>query len=82
MWQAASKMTVQGGGLGIFGGFAALATGTTDIASLMYHTVEMCVVLAEIYGFDTSDDKVKIFVLAGVAGESELTDEALKVIKL
>jgi hypothetical protein len=41
------------GGLGIFGGLAALGAGGCDITSLMYHIVEMCGVLAEIYGLDT-----------------------------
>lgn len=82
IWQTASKMAAQGGGLGIFGGFAALIGGTTDITSLIYHTVEMCGVIAEIYGFDTSDDTVKALVLAGASGESEFTGKALELIKL
>lgn len=82
IWQAASKMTVQGGGLGIFGGLTALGASATDITSLMYHTVEMCGVLTEIYGFDTSDERVKAFVLAGASGNSELTDKAFKLTEL
>ncbi|WP_026736748.1 hypothetical protein [Fischerella sp. PCC 9605] len=64
IFQAATKMTAQGGGLGIFGGLGAVAAGATDIASLMYHLVEMCGVLAEIYGLDTSDDRVKAFLFS------------------
>jgi len=82
IYQAATKMTVQGGALGVFGGFGALAAGGTDIISLMYHTVEMCGVLAEIYGLDTSDDRVKAFVLAGVSGDSILTDKAFKLVEI
>jgi EcsC protein family len=82
IYQAATKMTVQGGALGIFGGLTALGAGATDITSLMYHTVEMCGVLAEIYGLDTSDERVKTFVLAGVSGDSVLTDKAFKLVEL
>ena len=82
IFQAATKMTVQGGGLGIFGGLGALAAAGTDITSLMYHTVEMCGVLAEIYGLDTSDDRVKTFVLAGVSGDSSLTNKASMLVAM
>jgi hypothetical protein len=79
IWQAASKMTAQGGGLGIFGGLAALGAGATDIVSLMYHIIEMCGVLTEIYGLDTSDDRVRAFVLAGASGNSYLIDRAFEL---
>jgi len=82
IWEVAAKMTAQGGGLGIFGGIVALAVGATDITSLMYHIVEMCGVLAEIYGFDTTDDRVKAFVLAGASGDSDLTDRAFKLLDI
>ncbi|WP_072022133.1 hypothetical protein [[Scytonema hofmanni] UTEX B 1581] len=49
---------------------------------MMYHIVEMCGVLAEIYGLDTSDDTVKAFVLAGASGDSDLTDRAFKLAEL
>ncbi|KOP24215.1 hypothetical protein AMR41_22895 [Hapalosiphon sp. MRB220] len=82
IFQAATKMTAQGGGLGIFGGLGAVAAGAADITSLMYHVVEMCGVLAEIYGFDTSDDRVKAFVLAGASGDADLTDRAFKLLDI
>lgn len=82
IWEVAAKMTAQGGGLGIFGGIGALAAGATDITSLMYHVVEMCGVLAEIYGFDTADDRVKAFVLAGASGNTDLTEKAFKLLDI
>ena len=82
IYQAATIRTVQGGGLGIFGGLAGLGAGGCDITSLMYHIVEMCGVLAESYGLDTSDDTVKAFVLAGASGDSDLTDRAFKLAEL
>jgi len=82
IWEVAAKMTAQGGGLGIFGGIGALAAGAADITSLMYHVVEMCGVLAEIYGFDTSDDRVKAFVLAGASGDANLMDKTFTLLDI
>jgi len=82
LFQAATKMTLQGGGLGVFGGVGAIAAGGADITSLMYHVVETCGVLAEIYDLDTDDDNVKAFVLAGVSGDVNLTDKALKLLDI
>ena len=82
IWEVSAKMTAQGGGLGIFGGLGAVAAGAADITSLMYHVVEMCGVLAEIYGFETTDDRVKAFVLAGASGDSDLTDRAVKLLDI
>ena len=81
IWQAASKMTMQGGIAGLPGGLAGLGAGTADVTSLTYHITEMCGVLAEIYGLDTSDDRVKAFVLAGVSGESNLIEKAFKIVE-
>jgi hypothetical protein len=79
IWQAATKMTAQGVVAGLPGGLLELATGTADIASLLYHTVEMCGVLAEIYGLDTSKDSVKAFVLAGASGNINVMDKVQQV---
>lgn len=75
IWQAASKMTAQGVVAGLPGGLLEFATGAADIASLLYHTVEMCGVLAEIYGLDTSKDRVKALVLAGASGNMGVMDQ-------
>lgn len=79
VWQAASKMTAQGVVAGLPGGLLEFATGAADIASLLYHTVEMCGVLAEIYGLDTSKDRVKALVLAGASGNVDVMDQVQKV---
>ncbi len=81
IWQASSKMTMQGSIAGLPGGLAGLGASAADLSSLIYHMTEMCGVLAEIYGLDTSDDRVKNFVLAGVSGESNLMEKTFKIIE-
>lgn len=83
IWQAASKMASQGAMAGIpFVNWATWGAGAADIASLMYHIVEMCGVLAEIYGHDTCDESVKLLVLAGASGDDALTGKVMSVVAL
>lgn len=81
IWQAATKMTMQGSIAGLPGGLVGLGATTADVTSLTYHIIEMCGVLAEIYELDTTDDRVKTFVLAGATGESNLIEKAFKVVE-
>ena len=82
IWHAASKMTAQGAVAGIPGGLVAVGTTGVDISSVLYHTVEMCGVLAELYDFDTTKEEVRTLVLAAVTGDGTLINSALKIVNL
>lgn len=81
MSTAADTMKKVGAAAGIPGGPFAIGTLAANAASLMYHLVEMCGVMAEIYGLDTQDDRVKALVLAGASSNYELMDRALRVVQ-
>lgn len=81
MSKTADTMKKVGAAAGIPGGPFAIGTLAANAASLMYHLVEMCGVMAEIYGLDTRDDRVKALVLAGASSDFELMDQALRLVQ-
>lgn len=77
----AQKMKLVGAAAGIPGGPFAIGTNAANIASLMYHLVEMCGVMAEVYGLDTQKSEVKALVLAGASNDFRLMDEAIALVQ-
>lgn len=77
----ADTMKKVGAAAGIPGGPFAIGTLAANAASLMYHLVELCGVMAEIYGLDTRDDRVKALVLAGASSDFGLMDQALRLVQ-
>lgn len=81
MSDIAQKMKLVGAAAGIPGGPFAIGTNAANVASLMYHLVEMCGVMAEVYGLDTQQNPVKALVLAGASSDFKLMDQALAVVQ-
>lgn len=81
MSDIAQKMKLVGAAAGIPGGPFSIGTNAANIASLLYHLVEMCGVMAELYGLDTQTNPVKALVLAGSSSDFKLMDQALRLVE-